>query len=64
MLEALLDKYADEGVAAIEEPQVLTIAPFSELGTPIELLRAFGGRNQYQEAVHELEQAIYNLQQE
>lgn len=64
VLQALLDKYADEGVAAIEEPQVLTIAPFSQLGTPIELLRAFGGRDQYQKAVHELEQALYEFKQE
>lgn len=33
MLEALLDKYADEGVAHIEEAQILTIAPFTEFGT-------------------------------
>jgi len=64
VLQALLDKYADEGVAAIEETQVLTIAPFSELGTPIELIRAFGGKDQYQQAVHELEQALYELKQE
>jgi len=64
VLQALLDKYSDEGVAAIEEPQVLTIAPFSQLGTPVELLRAFGGKDQYQLAVHELEQAIYESKQE
>jgi len=64
VLQALLDKYADEGIAAIEEPQVLTIAPFSQLGTPVELLRAFGGKTQYQLAVHELEQAIYESKQE
>ncbi|MEX0943362.1 MAG: DEAD/DEAH box helicase family protein [Pseudomonadales bacterium] len=64
VLQALLDKYADEGVAAIEEPQVLTIAPFSQLGTPIELIRAFGGKDQYQQAVHELEQALYDSKQE
>jgi len=59
VLEALLDKYADEGVAAIEETQILTIAPFNRLGTPIELVRAFGGKSQYQEAVNELERELY-----
>nr|WP_034333762.1 DEAD/DEAH box helicase family protein [Herbaspirillum sp. B39] len=59
VLEALLDKYADEGVGAIEETQVLTIAPFNRLGTPIELIRAFGGKTQYQQAVNELEQELY-----
>lgn len=60
VLEALLDKYADEGVVAIEETQILTIAPFNRLGTPIELIRAFGGKAQYEQAVNELEEALYS----
>lgn len=60
VLEALLDKYADEGVAHIEETQILTIAPFTELGTPLEIIRAFGGLDEYQLAVNELEQALYS----
>jgi type I restriction enzyme R subunit len=60
VLEALLDKYADEGVAHIEETQILTIAPFTELGTPMEIIRTFGGLDQYQQAVNELEQALYS----
>lgn len=59
VLQALLDKYADEGVGSIEETQILTIAPFTNFGTPIEIIRAFGGIDQYQSAVHELEQALY-----
>jgi type I restriction enzyme R subunit len=43
VLEALLDKYADEGLGAIEETQILSIDPFTQLGTPVELIRAFGG---------------------
>lgn len=60
VLEALLDKYADEGVGPIEEPQILSIAPISLLGTPIELIRAFGGRDKYRQALAELEQALYS----
>lgn len=60
VLEALLDKYADEGVAQIEEPQILTIAPFTELGTPLEIIRAFGGLDQYHQAINELERALYS----
>ena len=59
VLQALLEKYADEGVGPIEETQILTIAPFTSFGTPIEIIRAFGGLAQYQLAVHELEQALY-----
>ena len=63
VLQALLDKYADEGVGPIEETQILTIAPFTSFGTPMEIIRAFGGLDQYQHAVHELEQALYGLSQ-
>lgn len=59
VLEALLDKYADQGVAHIEETQILTIAPFTEFGTPMEIIGTFGGLDQYQKAVLELEQALY-----
>jgi type I restriction enzyme R subunit len=59
VLQALLDKYADEGVGPIEETQILTISPFTQFGTPIEIIRSFGGLEQYQQAVHELEQALY-----
>jgi type I restriction enzyme R subunit len=60
VLEALLEKYADEGVGPIEEPQILTIAPFTTFGTPLEIIRAFGGADQYQQALGELEQALYS----
>ena len=63
VLQALLDKYADEGVGPIEETQILTIAPFTSFGTPMEIIRAFGGLDKYQHAVHELEQALYGSQQ-
>lgn len=59
VLEALLDKYADEGVVHIEEPQILSVSPFTQFGTPIEIVRAFGGFEGYQNAVHELEQELY-----
>lgn len=59
VLEALLEKYADEGLKPIEETEILSIAPFNQLGTPVELIRAFGGLTNYQQAVSELEQALY-----
>ncbi len=59
VLEALLDKYADEGVTHIEEPRILTIAPFTDFGTPLEIIQAFGGPDQYRQALHELEEALY-----
>ena len=58
VLEALLDKYADEGIVHIEAPQILSIAPFTGFGTPVEIIRLFNGFESYQQAMHELEQAL------
>ncbi|MBE9194011.1 DEAD/DEAH box helicase family protein [Synechocystis sp. LEGE 06083] len=60
VLEALLDKYADEGIEAVEEPQILNITPFTEMGTAMELVKAFGGMKGYQQAVQDLERELYS----
>jgi type I restriction enzyme R subunit len=58
VLDALLQKYADEGVFP-DDVAVLRVPPVSELGTPIELVKAFGGRDEYLAAVKRLEAEIY-----
>lgn len=60
VLDALLDKYADEGLEQIEEPRILTLQPFCQLGTPLEIIRSFGGLEAYQKALRELEQNLYS----
>jgi type I restriction enzyme, R subunit len=59
VLDALLEKYADQGVEQIEEFAVLQMKPISELGTPVELVAAFGGRENYLRALSELEAELY-----
>lgn len=60
VLEALLDKYADQGIQTIEDPKVLRLKPFDGIGTPIEIIKdAFGGKAEYDAALSELEQQIY-----
>ncbi len=59
VLTALLEKYADEGIVPIEETQILTINPFTEFGTPLEIINMFGNVEQYHQAISELEHAIY-----
>ena len=59
VLEALLDKYADEGVMNFDDLGVLKIAPFSGMGSVVELIRAFGGKPGFEQAVHDLQSAIY-----
>ena len=60
VLDALLDKYADEGLAPVEDLGVLRVQPLSELGTPLELIGHFGGKNEYVKAVRLLETALYD----
>ena len=60
VLEALLDKYADEGIEPIKDISILKIKPFDEIGTPIEIVQLFGGKKQYLQAVTGLEKALYS----
>ncbi len=59
VLNALLDKYADGGIEDIESLKVLNVQPLNSLGTTIELLKSFGGKDQYLQAVRELEEQLY-----
>ncbi|MFM0543883.1 DEAD/DEAH box helicase family protein [Paraburkholderia strydomiana] len=60
VLEALLDKYADEDIASIENNSVLKLDPFKRLGTPVEIINGvFGGKAQYEEALQALESELF-----
>ena len=59
VLGALLDKYADEGILNLDDANVLRIPPLDSLGTPVELVRAFGGKPGFERAVHDLQFALY-----
>lgn len=59
VLDALLDKYADQGIDAIEDVTVLKVDPLADLGTMTELVKSFGGRAQYDAAVQQLETELY-----
>jgi len=59
VLEALVDKYSDTGILNVENTRVLYLDPFTQLGSPIELLEAFGGRSNYEVALQDLEKLIY-----
>lgn len=60
VLEALLEKYADEGISSIENPNVLKLDPFKKLGTPVEIvLGTFGGKLKYEQALQSLENELF-----
>ena len=59
VLEALLDKFANEDVDDIENVGVLKVQPLTTLGTPVELIERFGGKADYLRAVRELEDELF-----
>lgn len=59
VLDALLDKYADDGIEDLESMSVLKVQPFDRMGTPLEIIKRFGGKNNYLAAVKGLESQLY-----
>jgi type I site-specific restriction endonuclease len=54
-----VEKYADSRIHSLENLETLKVDPFTEFGTPIEIIKMFGGRDQYLQAVHDLENQLY-----
>jgi type I restriction enzyme R subunit len=59
VLEALLDKYANEGVDDIDNIQVLRVKPLDAHGTLKEIVEQFGGKDKFLQAVRELQDELY-----
>ncbi|WP_263810300.1 MULTISPECIES: EcoAI/FtnUII family type I restriction enzme subunit R [Salinibacter] len=61
VLDALLDKYADEGIENIEQKKVLKVDPLNQFGGPVEIVQRFGGADRFDGAVRELEDQLYQM---
>ncbi|PRY84468.1 EcoAI/FtnUII family type I restriction enzme subunit R [Mongoliibacter ruber] len=61
VLNALLDKYEQEGITTIEQGSILKVQPINKLGSPVELVRAFGKGKDFENAIKELEKEIYQI---
>ncbi|WP_179334561.1 EcoAI/FtnUII family type I restriction enzme subunit R [Winogradskyella costae] len=61
VLNSLLDKYEKEGIVSIEQGSVLKVQPLSQMGSAVELVRAFGKKKDFDQAIKELENEIYNI---
>lgn len=59
VLEILLDKYMNQGITEVEDIKVLSLADFANYGKPAKIVKLFGGKDQYEQAVKELEAIIY-----
>jgi type I restriction enzyme R subunit len=61
VLDALLEKYATDGIENIEHISVLKLEPLKQLGSPGEIVKQFGGKSQYIEVLRELKSELYQL---
>lgn len=60
IIDLLLAKYADQGITAIDDIGDLMVSPFTNFGTPIEIVEdIFGGRETYMEIIREIEHSLY-----
>jgi type I restriction enzyme R subunit len=59
VLDALLDKFANEGVDDIEDIAILKVRPINQHGTPVQIIQQFGGKDPYLKAVHDLEDELF-----
>lgn len=59
VLDALLTKYQDEGVLNLDDANVLRVTPFTAMGSVVQLIKAFGGKEGFEKAVHEMQDALY-----
>ena len=60
VLSALLDKYADSGIGSVESMEILKVDPLRGFGTPLEIVKLFGGKPAYLAALRDLESALYD----
>lgn len=59
VLEALLDKYANEGLENIESIEILKVPDMARFGTLVEIIKSFGNKDKFMEAITELERELY-----
>ena len=56
----MIDKFSDGGIEEIENREILYFQPFDEIGTPVEIIKEFGGKAKYEEAIKELEKELFS----
>ena len=59
VLETLLDKYATSNLVDLDDTRVLDLEEFRQYGSPMRIVRAFGGKRKYMDAAQSIEDALY-----
>ena len=60
VLDGLLERYAAHGIDDLESRQVYRMPPLRDLGSPMELARALGGRDALQEHLDLVQEWLYS----
>jgi type I restriction enzyme R subunit len=55
----LLEKYQDNEINDFSDTKILQLRPFDEYGSPMNIVKLFGGKENYIKAVEELENELY-----
>ncbi len=59
VIDTLLEKYQDEGIENLENPEVLKVSPINKLGRPLEIMKLFGGKEGYKKMIKDIETRLY-----
>ena len=61
VIEAILEKYSDNGILNFEDLSIINLDPINKLGTPVEIAEIFGGKESLFKAMNEISKEIYDL---
>ena len=51
VLEILMDKYMNQGISEVEDIKVLSLSDFANYGKPAKIVKLFGGKKKYGDAI-------------
>ncbi|WP_165056360.1 MULTISPECIES: EcoAI/FtnUII family type I restriction enzme subunit R [unclassified Adlercreutzia] len=60
VLEALLDKFATSNLVDLDDARILSLEEFRQFGSPVTIVKVFGGKDKFVEAAQGLENALYS----
>ena len=61
VIEAILEKYSDNGILNFEDLSIINLDPINKLGTPVEIAEIFGGKESLFKAMNEISKEIYDV---
>ena len=59
VLSMLLEKYQDTEIEDLSDSKILELKPFDQFGSPMKIVKIFGGLDEYEKAVNDVEKELY-----